>query len=70
MPFYDWKDKVSGVEIKVFRSSLSEYNLPPSEQDLKDAGVSLPEGTEPQWERVIGGIRIIRPFDFTFRGNE
>ncbi len=69
MPFYTWREKKSGKVIEVFRNSLSEYKLPPSEEDLKELKIEL-EVDDPEWERIVAGIKIIRPYSFTFRGNE
>jgi hypothetical protein len=68
MPFYDWRDKKTQQVLSVFRTSLTEYDVPPTPEEIAEAKLVFGD-EKPEWERIIGGIKIIRPYGFTFRGN-
>ncbi len=55
MPMYKWMDKNTGYEIVVYRSSFSEYQDPPKEEELPEEE----RGKEREWKRLIEGKFIL-----------
>jgi hypothetical protein len=62
MPIYSWLDKKSGTKVEVIRS-FDEYEQHPTEEEA-------PGLTEPEWERIIDGKRLVtRPVNWEGKGN-
>lgn len=49
MPVYTWRDKKTGYEVDIYRSSFDDYRDPPRDEDLPEEE----RGKDRDWQRII-----------------